>query len=340
MSTAVTRYVNTASVGGDGTTSLTSGATAAYATLAAAFADIAADYPSFVAADVEVTLLCTGGADASMGMFLNGITTDATHRFIIRAHPNDVAEPIWNTAKYRLVDTSAGNGFSTNIVFISFECLQIEWNTSSDDASVFATTLGYNGGVGVIGIDRCHIRTTSGHANRRGISPNTHGAKGYITNCIFDGFPLSIVHNAADTAWYYYNNTIVNCGYGVYIESAGSNAIVKNTGVSAASVTCFVGTVGTGSTNNASSDSTALGTSARVNVTPTFVGSGDYTPSVADTAWTGYGTDLSADAVQPISTDIEGIARSTWDVGAVISLGIDGGGGNSGAYYSNMMRNS
>ena len=74
MATVITRYVNTASSGGDGTTNNTSGTDAAYANLNAGLADVAADFPNFVTSDVQVDILCTGSASDTTGITIPTIS--------------------------------------------------------------------------------------------------------------------------------------------------------------------------------------------------------------------------------------------------------------------------
>ena len=103
-----TRYVNTASSGGDGTTNNTSGADAAYASLSAALSDIAADFPDFTSSDVQVDVLCTGSTQDATAVTVPNITTDATRFLRIKAQAADKASlAAWDTNKYRLSTTAA-----------------------------------------------------------------------------------------------------------------------------------------------------------------------------------------------------------------------------------------
>src|SRR5690606_11345942 len=93
-----TRYVNTASSGGDGTTPATSGAAAAFASTAAAVAAIESEATDFI-------IHVAGGADPNPVEFDGGTWGDRQITIIV--DPGSRMNGVWNASKYHIVTTDA-----------------------------------------------------------------------------------------------------------------------------------------------------------------------------------------------------------------------------------------
>lgn len=106
MATTVTRYVNTNSTaGGNGTTSATSGANRAYASLSEWEA---ARQRNLVTADEIELVECMGTNADTTACDINGWTTDATRYIVIQCTGANRHTGVWDTSKYRLDVASGG----------------------------------------------------------------------------------------------------------------------------------------------------------------------------------------------------------------------------------------
>jgi hypothetical protein len=118
MPTVITRYlVTTAGAGGDGSIG------SPYNTLEAARTDIIADYPSFVASDVQVDLICSGATDDSTAVTNTWPTSDTTRYLHIKV-PDSDRKAQWDANVYTYArdvsgDTSAALAIGTNSVRLS-----------------------------------------------------------------------------------------------------------------------------------------------------------------------------------------------------------------------------
>jgi len=116
------------------------------------------------------------------------------------------------------------------------------------------------------------------------------------------------------TAVFAYNNTIVDCDYGIFGDSgevAARNNIVE------VNVTGFSGSYDGMSDYNISNRAGAPGPHSLSSVTVQFVGGGDYHLRATDTVARNRGSDHSDDAGLRFDTDIDGEPRTgLWDIGA------------------------
>jgi len=173
--------------------------------------------------------------------------------------------------------------------------------TNPDSANTIALQLdgGNNLAVGIIMVD-----VTSASADARGMRVD---AGGIAVNCIAirtDDW------NFESTNGIFYNCNSIDAG-GEGFDNAGGTVVVKNCLADGNTPDFSTGTW-TGSTNNASSDATAPGTSPRINQTFTFknAGNDDYHLAGSDGGALGFGADLSADGVFAFDDDIDGNLRS------------------------------
>ena len=320
MATTITAFVNKESVGGDGTTNNTSGATAAYASLSAC---LTARAKNLVTADEILLVKCTGSAADTTAVAATvwaSFVMDATRYVQIEPNTGQGHGGAWNTGVYRLETTDAS-------------ALQLP------------TTAGVMYHIRLRGLQVRTIATT-GSTNRRAVNA---AGPGISVNSIVDvqGCILRVSKSGGtgtshagitieDSNWntFYLANTLIlldgtSVGNGVSRNMQG-NTYVHNCGVVADGECYASNTVngtfqiknswGKGGTtfavnHDTSSDynSTDLGTATggandRVSQTFTFVdaGNGDYRPASNDAAIRGHGVDLSADGDLAITTDMEG----------------------------------
>jgi hypothetical protein len=326
--TVVNRYVNTDSTaGGDGTTNATAGANRAYATLNEAFTAMRST--AWAANRQQPTIICSGTvADATTSTGTWTSLSFDCYLAIIGNAPNALQ---YDTNSYRIENATGTGGclFNNGCPYLYVQSLQGKHTISSAvGGRVTFNVLGPTSGWTIY--DRCHAWGSIVNAQVNAVAAfSTSSTSGdthtlHVRNCcIHDYKATGQVHVAlvgqtvATSRLHAYNNTVVNCGNG--LVSNASNVLAKNNGVSGCT-DGYSGTLISGSTNNASDlAADATGTNARNSVTPVFVNvaGGDYHLDTTDTAWKDQGTDLSADATWPFSTDGNGSTRSgTWDIGA------------------------
>lgn len=344
MPTVTTRYVNTASSGGDGTTNNTSGGTAAYASLSAGLTDIAADFPDFVSSDVQVDVLCTGTTADSTAVTLPTITTDATRFLRIKAQAADKASLAgWSTSKYRLsydAATTITVTAQSNIAFIRFEDLQIEnTRTLNNTNKIFhlASTIACR-----VVIANCRLRKPSGFSTTGHIGidfvQNGTGTNFIVVNTLIEGLTTSscigLRNGVGGNDAFAYNTMVVGAPTG-FSSTVANQGMLKNCRT-ASCTNGYNGTWSSSSTNNASDiASDAPGSNPQDSISNAFLdaGSGDYRYDTGDGA-IDLGSDLSGDATWSFADDMEGTARpqnSVWDIGPFEFVSGGGGGGAEGA---------
>lgn len=180
--------------------------------------------------------------------------------------------------------------------------------------------------IGCIAVDGAN----SGAGIVRGFQANVGTA--VIVDCISinnDGDGFFFAGDAADDSNTYNCTSVNSGGYGFNINGNATHTL-KNCLASGNTTADFNGTAGGSSTNNASSDATAPGTSSRTSQTFTFAdtGSDDYHLAASDAGAKGFGTDLSADSAYAFDDDIDQETISTWSIGAdaqAVTAGTGGG---------------
>ena len=130
------------------------------------------------------------------------------------------------------------------------------------------------------------------------------------------GNSLAMFLRDADRTAYVYNNTIVNCWYGMYQDD--STIFVAKNNLIQDCTNGFVGTFDATSDYNLSDiASDAPGTTNFTgDVTFLDIAGKDFHLTSADTVARDIGFDLSADSYLAFSTDFEGNPRGTWDIGS------------------------
>jgi hypothetical protein len=325
--TVVTRYVDTASTGGDGTTAALSGASAAFASLNAALTAMQAT--NWASLNQQPRVLCaasTGLADTTTAAFSAtwiGMTSPTCYVEVIGDQPNALQ---YDATKYRIevVTTGAIHCFSATGIHLRMSRIAAKSTIAAGAVSISIINLSATGD---LRLDRLHVvgvvdngRTSACQAFRLAA---TAAGQMRVSNSLARGMTgtgATHVGFLADTATgpvFLYDCASVDNAVGY---SGAATVALKNCGATGGTTT-YSGTFNTtDSTNNASSTATSPpGASARTSVTPTFVDAagGDYHLASGDTAWKDQGADLSADVFFPVTADGDGTTRSApWDIGA------------------------
>lgn len=334
MATTITRYVNTASSGGDGTTNATSGASAAYASLQACITAEVAVRANLVASDELLHILCCGSAaDTTVTVISNAWTTDATRYIHVEGNPDHVNgahySTSWDDTTYRIMASSNfGYALHNYTPYFRMTRIQIqnthetngyssyrhepEENYANDD-SVFVSVICRGAVYSVFGNGfqqrdgRVRYYNCLSYGNRRGfeIGYGPHGPpKADYYNCTSVG--------NLSAGWWTSNNDWSLPGVPTWTNCYGGGNPDGDWDDQAAAVTNVY-------TTCASSDGTVGSTVAYA------TGSGAYFTNVtagsvdvsigASSALRDVGTDLSG----TFTTDIAGQTRptgaNTWDIG-------------------------
>jgi len=359
--TTVTRYVNPHSSGGDGTTQLLTGSTAAYASLSAWNTARTRD---LVAANEIEEVVCEtdGNADVRTSTLTLSTSwiTDATHYVSIKSGPNDRAGSSWDTSKYRLQTTLTTTGTAlvlcngTNPKYVKLDGLQIEVDLSNIEAPTRSSYIVSYNPSALTGGAQCTIKNNflrnlgntphNPHtADQRGFntSPDQTGADPYPINYIYNNIiQLVSATNLTGTAnyainnehrvqnSYIYNNTIVGpWTHGISGDSTGNNRLqyCYNNLISGASIEAIEGTHDNTrcdfNATNLSAMGYTVGAGDRVSQTFTFVSSTDFALTSSDTGAKGYGTTMPGNTL--FNHDLKGYIRpQPWDIGAVALNGV------------------
>ncbi len=325
------RYVDAASAGGDGTTAALSGANAAYASLQACNA-------------AEKTDLTKNGGN-SIYIHCGGSTADTTPVSIatganwITSSTNTIniignwASGYWDTTKYRMdTGATAARTFDMNKGNIYISSFQATNNINYRIVGVTAVDT-----VGDV-IKMHHFILKGNTKGTFGIGENSNGVALKINNGILYNFTGNGtgINQAGGVTAYYDNLTFFNCSTGT-VRTAGT-PILRNCAFYKCD-TAALGTYGAGTssntTNNASMGYIVTGGAVGDRLSQTFSWKSTTETSAdflhlcsSDTAAVGHGLDLSADANDPFSTDIDYQARTVpWDIGADQHMTSGGGRG-------------
>ncbi len=291
-----------------------------YTTLAAWQAGEVTD---LVAADeiaiAEIDGDWSGGADTAL-VNITGWTTDATRYIEIKTLVAARHHGRWST-DYYILDKTAVDGYALRIGVSNVIIDGLQLDHSGDGGNIYAITM-LADTVNIV-IKDCLGQITSADGGQcRVFNANDHNVANSVifVNCAvlsskLRGFSAGTDSSVIGTR--FYNCTTRGC-LGVGFYGSANTFIAINCLGDGAGVNDYSPTGGaTGSKNNASSDTTAPGTSPRISQTFTWVGSSDSHIDVDDAGARTYGFDLSADAVYSFNIDVDGNTRSgSWDIGA------------------------
>jgi uncharacterized protein YhbP (UPF0306 family) len=328
VATTITRYVNPGSVGGDGTTPNLTGATAAYASLAAG---LTAQVRGLVAADEIARFVCAGTvADTAVPGFSSSWICDATRYILIEGEAHGGS---YNTNAYRLEYTVASGTIgsnlpATNLFKVIWRNVQfkITTNNGTGVSSVFRAQSGMQAG-SVWEMEKCLAKWVQGGSYTgqiRFLRAEDADCAMRVRNCQFydwnSNTTSEIYDNNINNNVYFYNCGFFNNGRAIN-NGSGTSIRVRNC-IFKGNNTDIAGTMNSASNYNHSDKASGMpGANSTHSNTFTFVNEGadNYHLASSDTGAIDKGEDLSADAnfTTTFSDDIDGATRSgTWDAGA------------------------
>lgn len=304
-----TRYVNPNSSGGDGTTTATSGANAAYASLSAAVAGLPATLT-----EPWIIECATGGTADTTAVSIGSITTDTTNTLTITVNAGSRHAGVYDTSKYRL-EVSNNFVYALNVAIsnVIVQGLQIKQTGGTDALG------GINAGGGLsttnILIDSVIVADT-GDTSAEGIKAYSTGTVTIRNSIVYGATHECILSDFATTT--VQNSTLVGCGtYGLR-KTANGTLTATNVYAGGNTTADFNGTITM--TTCASSDSTGT---AGLRTIAVATGSGAFFTNVtggsqdfhigSSSALKDVGTSLAGS----FTTDVDGATRTgTWDIGA------------------------
>jgi len=299
-----TRYVDTGSAGGDGTTTALSGANAAYASIT----DVVTEMGASLADDWTIYLKDSTGSTpdvVSATVDFSAITTNG-HLIDIEPASGQEATDTWDDTIYIFQGPSLTGGI-LHIGGHKLGRVQIEKTGTGTGRGVYFGDGSGNGLIdGAFGLHR------SGGSNLAILFATAASAQA-IRNCI------GVTNSTNATARVFEtpsvtaldNNTAYGGGYGFNVSS-----ILARNNVSFAAVTGgYLNTAAAGSDYNASDYTDAPGSNSQQSIGDPFTNAAGLDFSSNGSVLTA-GLDLSADATDPFTTDINGVTRINWTKGA------------------------
>lgn len=242
--------------------------------------------PDNVGSDIESVWEYVGdwssGPDTSNITFFGG-NTDETRNVKICTNSANRANGVFDSSKATLSPPSGDGAFELSQAWTVVLGLQIV----AEDIFNGVIFYGENGL-----LDRCHIL----RVGDSGTGSYNFASNARIRSCVIQDFERNL---RAFTSMFAYNNTLIGGFWG--IDSGGSNCVAKNNVMFGQAATGITGTLGTGSTNNATGDETGDITITSADF-ENYAG-GEYQPSDGS-ALIGAGVDLSADSDLIVLTGI------------------------------------
>jgi hypothetical protein len=315
----LTRYINPASNGGNGTSNALTGPNAAYVSINAAEAAL----PATLTDAYEFICETDGTADTS-SVTVSGVTTTATNLLTIKAVGSFRHAGVWDTSKY-LVSAANASVISIATDYATIDGLQVikTATNANNQASIQGTTASV---ANALIVSNCILRQ-SGNSSfiEVGLLSNATNRIIYAWNCVIYGLGGNAVpSNAAvfigtgNTVALY--SSTLNGNYRGFRVNSGGTGVAKNCYATAAQAYASAGTMTL--TTCASSDATgSVGLTGIAYSTANFqnvTAGSENLHLVAGSALLNVGTDTSGESAPlNFNTDIDGQARSgTWDIGA------------------------
>src|SRR3990167_1454962 len=247
-----------------------------------------------------------------------------------------VADATTSTSYFRIIENAPGEafelaythatitqvlaGFENNTVFQSHESggtFTVSRSGGNSTGSLYG--IRQNSAGHTIGL---LIKDITNAGTGLGTGYNVAGGPSGAIDCVIRDCKSNGFNFGANTGNFAYNCTAIGNATGFNVTSTTPEA--KNCLGSANTTADFAGTWGTAN-NNASSDTTAPGTSSRISQTFTFEADG-YHLSPSDAGAQDFGADLSGDAVFPFDDDFDATLWSgTLDIGATQATSAPGG---------------
>jgi len=344
----VTRYVNTASSGGNGTTNAEAGTNAAYVSLTAWDAAEVTDLVTDTDTHIVLTTVGSGSAaETSQVAITSAWTTNATYFITVKAGPSDRHDGTWDAAKYRIEVSDATSGAMVpNRAYMVIDGLQVlnTHGSPTGGSSAIKLPSGTN-----ITVKNSILR--GGRYTLRLEGDAGGGDQGIVrNNLIYEGSTGGLA--AIDTEGLIVdNNTFYGAvAYGIlayYNTAPASTEPVLTNNLARGATSAVYGSGGSGgydaaSDFNSASDATATALNATATSgTPwnsssqndsdyfTSAGGSDFT-LIANSKAQNVGTDLSG----RFTTDAVGTTRSSegdgWDLGFYEIVEVGAGGASPG----------
>jgi hypothetical protein len=316
------RYVNTAStVGGDGTTNATTGATRAFKSLLDAINSL----PAVLTMPVVIYCDGAGGPDTTpVNQTPFDMVTSAANYLLITTNAANRAKVPHDPARYTLMGTNTSVLYNNIPSHIRIDGIQVQLTISNGGTYIGIKTSNANETATDIDARISNSVVKCVVSNGNAIGFNTRyalppaGGSVYVWNSVAYGCTTGFNNDFPGAQ--YVNDTAFNNNFG-YVDDAANGMKVVNClaakGTKAGSIG-FVGAMAAGSDYNAEDDGNgAPGAHSRAGRTFTFVNASisDVHLAATDTGARDAGT--SAPLPGKFADDIDGVLRSgIWDIGA------------------------
>lgn len=232
---------------------------------------------------------------------------------------------VWNSRKATLLGSGSADGIKiSDTYFLRIEGLQIEVDSNDSDKAIHLNPSTSSTPPTQYHVSHNLIREATGSTGGRGIVISSGQAYVY-NNIIYDFTNSGSTQNCIELrSWigliHLYNNTINGCNNaGISVSgSAPVDPIAKNNIALGAGVSSYSGPFDASSTHNLSDQADAPGISPFNSSSVVFLdaSANDYRLNSRDINAKNVGTDLSFDDGIAFATDIIGLPRKTWDLGA------------------------
>lgn len=314
------RYVDTASTpGGNGTTTATSGANRAYASLNEALGAEATASPNLVTATEILKIHCKGSTADTGEVDIQDFTTSSSYYIHIVVDQADRHDGKWNTGKYRLVNGGYYGALTCRNDHIIIEGLQIEQNaTSVSEGARNGINYRSSNSGGFFTVRECVVRYTGDFTNQQpyGITDNGRGGTGVtvkiVNNVVYDfKFNIMVSSQTSDVYAIYHNTHVDATDTSAVIYRYGSGSTINfenNLGQGANTNYYFEGSSATfNSAGNISEDTSSPESGGRsLVITFTNEAADDFHTSDTDAVSS---TNLYADGTHAVTIDIDGQSR-------------------------------
>jgi hypothetical protein len=287
---------------------------------------------NLVTSDEQWHFACYGDNPDTAAVNWAGWTTDATHyiRFFTPYQASEVGTSqrhtgIWTAGAYQLV-VSNSTAFSIADANVRLEGLQIQVAScnATGQKGIYLTNMTTTADLRISGCIIRGVNTAQTYHDGISLFNDADGTEKIWNNIIY-GFRgnntnAGIEVNDLQFNTYAYNNTIVNCGRGIWIQSIGSLTAINNVAQTTVSGG-YVGAFAAASGYNVSGLADCPGSNPANSATVAFVNAAgnDYHLNWNDTAARNTGVSLAADANLAFNNDIDMDTRpnfSVWDRGA------------------------
>jgi len=283
------------------------GGTGDYLTLTAAEAGEQSAHHDLVGDGNSIFFNCVSGLDANVCSF-SGWHANADHKITISTSLANRHTGKRGSGFRLVVDAAWGSVFECLIPYTTIDGLSF---TNTSEYARYVTLNGWDT-AGYMILKNCFI-TTNGNFEQSSMVQITGAVSSKVINNIIVGMAFGVVTEVCDP-FYAYNNTFLNCGVGMscdgwvnfYAKNNYAGASVTADYTARDEATYWHGTTNYGSDETLDSSLMSVADCHFVNST---LNSEDGAIS-AGSGLIGIGTDLRADAIYNVTTDIFGTTRA------------------------------